>query len=195
MMKLDIRYPERFSRGQLLLRTFFGWLYIGIPHLFALMFVGMAAAILQFIAWWAILFTGKYPRSLFDFNVGFYRWQMRVSAVIMNLADGYPPFGFEPREGDAVIFEVEYPEKLSRIMLLAKSFFGFFYVIIPHIFILFFLTIPVYFIMFIAWWAVLITGKYPRGMFNYMLGYSIWSMRVNLYFFMTDKYPPFSMKL
>lgn len=166
-----------------------------IPHAFALMFVGMAASILTFIAWWAILFTGKYPRSLFDFMVGYYRWSTRFSASIMNMADGYPRFGFSAQEGDDVIFDVEYPERLSRVMLLAKTFFGFFYVLLPHCIVLFLLMIPAYFIMIIAWFAVLFTGRYPRGMFNYMLGITIWSTRVNLYFIMTDKYPPFSMKL
>lgn len=195
MFKLDIVHQEKYSRVELLLRTFFGWLYIMIPHGIALMFVGMAAGLLTFVAWWAILITGKYPRSLFDFMLGYYRWSTRFSASILNMADGYPRFGFDAHEDDAVIFDLEYPEHLSRGLLLLKTFFGFFYVLIPHMIVLMILIIPAYFIILIAWFAVLFTGKYPKGMFNYMLGITIWSTRVNLYFIMTDKYPPFSMKL
>ncbi|MFC2155921.1 hypothetical protein ACFLRB_05480 [Acidobacteriota bacterium] len=62
-MKLTIKHQESYSRGELLLRTFFGWIYIVIPHDFALWLVGIWAGILSFLAWWVILFTGKYPQS------------------------------------------------------------------------------------------------------------------------------------
>lgn len=88
-----VTYPEQLSRGTLLLKTFFGWLYVGIPHGVALMFYGLAAAAVTFIAWFAILFTGKYPRGMFDFVVGLFRWQMRVNAYLLLLTDAYPPFG------------------------------------------------------------------------------------------------------
>ena len=91
-----IAYPETLSRGTLLLKTFFGWLYLGIPHGLALMFYGIAAAVVSFLAWWAILFTGRYPRGMFDFVVGLLRWQMRVNAYALLLTDAYPPFNGNP---------------------------------------------------------------------------------------------------
>ena len=67
-MKLTVQHQESYSRGELLLRTFFGWLYIMIPHGFVLLFVALWSAILQFVAFWIILFTGRYPQSMFDFR-------------------------------------------------------------------------------------------------------------------------------
>ena len=88
-----VAYPEHLSRGTLLLKTFFGWLYVGIPHGIALAFYGLAAAVVSFIAWFAILFTGQYPRGMFDFVVGVLRWQLRVNTYMLMLTDTYPPFG------------------------------------------------------------------------------------------------------
>lgn len=88
-----IAYPEKLSRGVLLLKTFFGWLYVAIPHGIALAFYGLAAFVVTCIAWFAILFTGRYPRGMFDFVVGMIRWQMRVNAYLFLLTDTYPPFG------------------------------------------------------------------------------------------------------
>lgn len=91
-IKLTVDYPEKLSRGKLILRTLFGMLYIGIPHYFCLAFYGIAAYFVSFFAWWAILFTGKYPQGMFNFYVGFIRWQLRVTGHMANLTDKYPPF-------------------------------------------------------------------------------------------------------
>lgn len=80
-------YPEKMSR----LTTFFRCILI-IPQSIVLGFVGIAAGIVSFIAWWAILFTGKYPKGMFDFMVGYMRWMTRVSGYSMLLTDKYPPF-------------------------------------------------------------------------------------------------------
>jgi hypothetical protein len=84
--------PERLSRGWLLLKVFFGWLYVGIPHWVVLYLYGIAVGVVIFISFWAILFTGKFPRGFFDFVVGFMRWQNRVTAYLSLLRDEYPPF-------------------------------------------------------------------------------------------------------
>ena len=94
-MKLTIQHQESYSRGELLLRTFFGWIYIIIPHAFILLFVSLWGAILQFVAFWVILFTGRYPQSMFEFQVGLMKWNLRVSARLYNISDGYPAFGLE----------------------------------------------------------------------------------------------------
>ncbi len=91
-VKFTIDYPEKLSRGILLLKTFFGWLYVFIPHGFVLFFYGIAAFFVTLIAWWAILFTGKYPKGMFDFVVGYQRWSNRVNAYMLLLTDVYPPF-------------------------------------------------------------------------------------------------------
>jgi len=91
-IKFSAEYPERLSRGTLLLRTFFGWLYCGLPHGLILCLYEIAVGVVMFIAWWAILFTGRYPRGMYDFVVGFNRWAIRVGAYMCWLTDKYPPF-------------------------------------------------------------------------------------------------------
>lgn len=119
---------------------------------------------------------------------------LRVQARILNLADGYPAFGMNASD-DKTNLHIAYPDTLSRGLLLLRLFFGFIYVIIPHGFLLFFRVIATYFLVFIAWWAVLFTGEYPKGMHEFVTGTFRWAVRVQLYMmFMTDKYPPFSGK-
>ncbi len=97
-VKLNIEYPEKLSRGILLLKTFFGWLYVGIPHGIILGLYSIAVAVVTFIAWWAILFTGEYPQGMFKFVEGYFRWWMRVQAYMMLMTDKYPPFSGEEEE-------------------------------------------------------------------------------------------------
>ena len=188
-MKLSIQHQESYSRGELLLRTFFGWLYIFIPHGFLLLFIGLWGAILQFVAFWVILFTGRYPQSMFEFQVGLMKWNLRVSARMYNLSDGYPAFGIKSTD-EYTDLVVPYPEKVSRGLTLLRLFFGIFYVYLPHMFILYFRAIFVGILIFLAWWVVLFTGKYPDFMFDWVSGQLRWQFRVSLYMmYMTDTYP------
>ena len=91
-VKFTIDDPEKLSRGTLLLKTFFGGLYVGIPHGFCLFFYGIWAGICLFISWWVILFTGKIPQGMFNTIVSYYRWGARVGAYMNYLTDAYPPF-------------------------------------------------------------------------------------------------------
>jgi hypothetical protein len=84
---VGVAYPEKLSR----LSTFFRFILM-IPHLFVLWFVAIVAFVLMFFAWWAILFTGKYPKGLFDFVAGYLRWSTRLSGYYYLLTDKYPPF-------------------------------------------------------------------------------------------------------
>lgn len=193
-MKLTINHQETYSRGELLLRTFFGFLYIGIPHYFLLFFVGIWSSILTFISFWAILFTGRYPQSFFEYQVGLQKWSVRLQARIMNLADGYPAFGIKGTD-DRTSFELDYPENLSRGMALVKAFFGWIYCALPHVFVWYFRLLASMFLNFLGWWAVLFTGKYPASWHTFNVGTVRWMARVNLYMsYMTDTYPPFSGK-
>ena len=193
-MNLDVKYQKRYSRGELLLRSIFGPIYILIPHLFILIFVSLWAQILSFISWWIVLFTAEYPKSFFEFQEGLYRWNLRVNARLNNLCDGYPPFGINA-EDEYTVLEIPYPERLSRGTLLLRTFFGAIYVILPHAFMLFFRTIASTVLQFIAWWVVLFTAEYPKSWHEFNVGTLRWAMRVNVYMsFMTDEYPPFSGK-
>jgi hypothetical protein len=192
-MKANINYQEQYSRGELLIRSFFGFFYIVIPHAFLLFFYGIWGAILQFLAFWVILFTGSYPQNWFEYQVKLQRWNFRLNARILNMADGYPPFGLDA-DDEAIDYDVPYLEESDRVSVLLRAIFGFIYVLIPHGFVLFFLNIVTSFLAFLAWWIVLFTGSYPRSFFDFNLNVLRWGIRVGLYMgFMTDTYPPFSL--
>ena len=191
-MKLKVTHQEKYSRLELILRTLFGFFYILLPHGFLLFFVSIWGAILRFIAFWIVLFTGKYPISMFEFQSGLLRWNLRLSARLTNISDGYPPFGIKAAD-EYTNLEIPYPERISRGLVLVRLFFGIFYVYIPHFFILFFRSIYVGILIFIAWWIVLFTGRYPLSFHEWVVGQLRWTNRVSIYMqFMTDTYPPFT---
>jgi hypothetical protein len=136
-----------------------------------------------------ILFRQKYPRWWFDWNLALSRFSFRVSAYIALLRDEYP----STDEEQAVHLDMVYPDvktQLMRGMPLVKWFLA-----IPHIFVLAFLGIAAWVCIVIAWVAILFTGKYPRGLFDFVVGVMRWSFRVEAYalLLVTDKYPPFSL--
>jgi hypothetical protein len=184
-VRFDVAYPDKLSR----LLIFVKWL-LAIPHLLILYALGAVAGICIFIAFFAILFTKKYPKGLFDFVVNIYRWQNNVSAYVLLLRDEYPPFTWEPGQYP-VTFEVDYPDSLGRFAPLYKWLLA-----IPNLFVLYIVLIVAYFLVFIGWFAILFTGKLPRGIHDFVVGALRWNNRLNAYGFalLTDQYPPFSMK-
>lgn len=193
-MILNIKHQEHYSRKELLLRTFLGFFYLILPHAFLLIFASLGAAVLQFLSFWVILFTGRYPESWFEFQIKYQSWNLRVNASIFNLVDGYPAFGFNGTH-QYIEYDVPYPENISRSSVLLRGLFGWIYVGIPHGIILMFLSIAVQMVVLIGWFIVLFTGKYPQELFDFVVGYFKWSQRVTNYLaYMTDKYPPFSFK-
>jgi hypothetical protein len=193
-MEFNIVRQDSYSRGELLLRTFFGWLYIAAPHVIVLMFISIWASIVHFIAWWSILFTGRYPESFFEFNVKLFSWNMRLNASLNNLADGYPAIGLGASHPN-VSLRVPYPESLSRAKLLLRTFLGVFYVSIPHGICLYGRLIATGVLQMLSWWAILFTGSIPVSWFEFNVGTLRWMVRLNLYMAnMTDVYPPFSGK-
>jgi hypothetical protein len=192
-MNYGIKHQESYSRGELLLRSMFGVFYIALPHFFLLIFLMIGSGLLNFITFWAILITGKFPQGMFNFQLNLHRWQLRVNARLQNLSDGYPAFGLSS-EDEKICIEMERPENSNRLTVLLRAMFGMLYVMIPHMICLIFLLIGASFVRMIAFWVVLITGKYPKGMHNYIVGVMRWQFRVNAYMgYMTDTYPPFSM--
>jgi hypothetical protein len=195
MLNFEIQHQPSLSRGQLLLRSFFGIFYIFLPHAVMLMLFGIVGSIYRLIAFWAILFTGKHPKSMFDFQVGLMRWSMRLNANFYNLVDEYPSFGLS-HNTELITLDVTYPESLSRGKLLLKAFFGVFYVVIPHVFILYFRMIGMMFINFLGFWAILFTGKMPESWHIFTVDTFRWMLRLQLYLGnMTDVYPPFTGKV
>jgi hypothetical protein len=91
-VQFEMQNPESLSRALLLLRFFLGWIYVMIPHGFLLFFRGIATFVIIFLAWWVVLFTGRYPLSFHEFVTGFLRWNLRVALYMQFQTDDYPPF-------------------------------------------------------------------------------------------------------
>jgi hypothetical protein len=176
-----VDYPERLSRWLIFVK----WL-LAFPHFIVLMLYGIAYFVTLIIAWFAILFTGRYPRGLFDFAVGLLRWSARVTVYLNLMRDDYPPFGTAGRYPAAL--DVDYPERLSRWKIFFKWPLA-----IPHLIILYGYGILANAITFVAFFIILFTGRYPRALFDLVVGYYRWDYRVNAYvLLLTDDYPPFT---
>ncbi len=192
-MTVSIKHQERFSRGALILRTLFGWLYIALPHFALLFLVAAWGGVLTFLAWFAVLFTGKYPDSFHRTQVGLLSLSTQFAASLANLTDEYPVLGVQA-PGAAVAVELPVPEHSSRGILILRIL-SLIYVIIPHGFCLFFRYIWTGILTFLAWFAVLFAGSYPASWHSFNAGTLRWSVRVAAYlYFLTDEYPPFSGK-
>lgn len=188
------------------------WL-LAIPHFIVLFFLWFAFGVVTIVAWFAILFTGRYPRSLFNFNVGVIRWSWRVAFYSYGAlgTDTYPPFTLERTDYPAD-FDVDYPEKLSRGLVLVKSWL----LAIPHLLIISLLTgtaqtwvnrdgewvqvstgLSLFaLLVFIAGIILLFTGVYSRGLFDFLMGLNRWIYRVVAYVsLMRDEYPPFRLDM
>jgi hypothetical protein len=181
----DVEYPERLSRWLIFVK----WL-LAIPHLLIIYALALVAEVITFIAFFAILFTGRYPEGMFKFAVGVYRWMANVSAYVMLLRDEYPPFSWEPGQYP-VTFDVDYPERLSRWKIFVKWL-----LVIPHLVAVVLLGIVYYIVLIIAWFAILFTARYPRPLFDFSVGVYRWSYRITAYasYLLTDEYPPFSLQ-
>jgi len=203
-VRLEASIDEPLSQWMWLVKWF-----LAIPHFFVLAFLWLAFFVLTFIAWWAILFTGRYPQGLFTFNVGVMRWTWRVMyyAGTGGLGtDRYPPFTFEPVHDYPATLDVAYPERLSRGLIFVKWLLA-----IPHYIVvgLFMSGVvmwgtssgwgaPVWtggligILVLVAAVVLLFTGRYPQPLFDLIIGLNRWAMRVAAYVsLMTDQYPPF----
>ena len=183
-LRFDVEYPEQLNRWLVLVK----WL-LAIPHILIVNALVNVASVIHVIGFFAILFTTKYPQPLFEFVVNIYRWQANLYAYLGLMRDEYPPFSWEPGQYP-VNFEIDYPPELNRWLPLVKWLLA-----VPHYVVLFFLAIAALVVWVIAFFAILFTGAYPRGMFDFAVGVLRWGNRVNAYvFFMRDEYPPFSLK-
>jgi hypothetical protein len=204
--RLDARLDDDVSRWLWLVK----WVLV-IPHAIVLAFLWVAVVVLTMIAGFAILFTGHYPRAIFDFNVGVMRWTWRVSywSIAANGTDRYPPFRLAPDSDYPADFEVDYPEHLSRGLVLVKWWL----LAIPH-----YLVVSTFAGGWTAWEredgtsvggpglvaalvlvavvVLLVRQRYPRGIFDFVMGLNRWCYRVLAYAtLLRDEYPPFRLDM
>jgi hypothetical protein len=172
--------------------------FLAIPHVVVLAFLWIAFVVLSIVAFFAILFTGRYPRGIFDFNVGVLRWTWRVQYYAYGAlgTDRYPPFTLRDVPEYPAHFDVEYPQQLSRGLVLVKWWL----LAIPH-----YLVVGVFaggnggligVLVLIAAITLLVRRQYPQSVFEFVLGLNRWGLRVAAYAaLMTDKYPPFRLDM
>ncbi|MEU2231647.1 DUF4389 domain-containing protein [Streptomyces vietnamensis] len=175
------------------------WILV-IPHWIVLFFLWIAFLVVTVVAFFAILFTERFPRGLFDFNLGVLRWSWRVSYYSYGAlgTDRYPPFSLGPEPDYPARLDIAYPERLSRSQVLVKWWL----LAIPHYLVIAFFTGG----MEVHWWsgglitlltliagfAVAFTDRYPHDLFALIVGLNRWVLRVAAYAsLMTDTYPPF----
>ncbi|MCC6237160.1 MAG: DUF4389 domain-containing protein [Dehalococcoidia bacterium] len=203
--RLDIDYPDRLDR----LSTFFRLLW-AIPILVILALItssgsgtvmlddqgetvreggGSIAGGIAVATALMILVRQRYPRWWFDFQLALARFGSRIGAYVTLMRDEYP----STEDEQAVHLDLDYPDAstLNRWLPLVKWLLA-----IPHYIVLAFLLIGVVFAVLVAWFAILVTGRYPRALFDYVLGVGRWCLRVQAYafFMLTDRYPPFSLR-
>jgi hypothetical protein len=208
-LRLEGEADGHLSRWRWLIK----WVLV-IPHIIALVFLWTALFVLTVVAFFAILFTGRYPRAIFDFNVGVLRWSWRVGFYSYSAlgTDRYPPFTLADIPDYPARLDVEYPQELSRGLVLVKWWL----LALPH-----YLIVAVFaggafagfnaanddwawtsgggligLLVLIAGVVLLFTGRYPRSIFDFVMGMDRWVFRVVAYAtLMTDKYPPFRLDM
>jgi hypothetical protein len=210
-VRVDAAVDPQASRALWLVK----WLLL-IPHGIVLAFLWLGFAVVSVVAFFAILVTGRYPRTLFDFNVGVLRWSWRVHyyGYGANGTDRYPPFTLADVADYPAHYEVPYPERLSRGLVLVKWWL----LAIPHYIVLAvfigggaWLTTRasndrwstgwgwgglVGLLVFLAAVVLLFSGRYPRSLYDFVLGMDRWALRVAGYVgLMTDAYPPFRLDM
>jgi Domain of unknown function (DUF4389) len=163
------------------------WL-LAIPHYLVLFVLGIGVFFALIGAFFAVLFTRRYPRGIFDFVVGVLRWGWRVAAYVLLLVDEYPPFTLDEEPGYPARLRIDYPEQgVDRwrppfAWILA----------LPYLFVANVLQQLAHLLTFFAFFVILFTKKYPEGMFRLVEVALRWQVRGGAYaLWMTTRYPPF----
>jgi hypothetical protein len=147
---------------------------------------GGVAAIVSIIAWFAIVFTGKFPRGLWDLSHMYMRWRARAIVYMALLRDEYPPFGDDEYP---VEFRLDYPGARNRWTVAFRLILA-----IPQFIVFFFVGLAGLITAVIAWLAILFTGRYPEGFWQFGVGVQRWSLRLQAYLLLLrDEYPSFSL--
>jgi hypothetical protein len=180
---LDVDHQEEYSRFMPLIK----WL-LAIPHYIVLIVLGIAAFVVIFVSFFAVLITGRYPRGMFDFVVGVHRWGLRVAAYVLLMVDPYPPFALDDDPSYPVRFNIDYPEEgVARWRPLVHWL-----LIIPYAIVAYLIFYLLYILVFFAFFTILFAKKFPEGMFNICRVALRWTARANAYeYWLVTRYPPF----
>lgn len=184
--RMEVDYPEHSSRLLIFVRGI-----LAIPHFIVLMFLGIGAAFALIGVWFAVLFTARFPRGIFNFLVGLLRWSHRVWAYLLFMTDKYPPFSLEDDPSYPVRIEVdELPEMhIARWRALIQWLMAY-----PALIAAGGLMFVAYFAAIGAFFGILFTGHYPKGLFRFVTVSVRWTLRTSVYqYLMTEQYPPFIM--
>jgi hypothetical protein len=171
-IRYDVTRPDsqsRLTNLPLFIGLFIRFILL-IPQLIVVIFVGLVATILYFLATFAILFTGKYPEGFYNFVVSYMRWNANVGGYLLSLYDKYPPFSGDQQADYPLSFSSEYPATSSR--LLNFPIIGYYIrelLLIPHAIIIFFLFIAAFVVVFVAKFAILFNGSFPEGMHGFVV--------------------------
>jgi hypothetical protein len=183
--------PERIANWRPLVH----WL-LAIPHMVILYVIGLVAQVVGLVSWLLILFTGKLPEGMAGVQMLYLRYTARVYAYAGFLVEEYPPFTFATTAedpGDAGPLRVEFQPALEGRNRLT-TFFRLL-LAIPHLVVLAIVFLGVAICWVIAFFAVLVTGRWPAGLRDFVIGALRWNLRANAYvFLLTDEYPPFSLE-
>ena len=180
----DCERQEAYNRAL----PFFKFWLLALPHYFVLFFLWIAGLFAVIGAFFAVLFTGRYPRGIFGFLVGLERWSWNVCAYVLLLTDRYPPFSLAADPSYPARFDVAYPEAgIANWRPLVHWLLA-----IPYLFVAGLLAYVAGAVAFIGAFVILFTGKLPEGMFKLILIPYRWQFRGHAYaMFLTDRYPPF----
>ena len=185
-LQLDVGYQQEYSRFMPLIK----WLLV-LPHFFVL-FVLMIGAYFAIIgAFFVVLFTRRYPQGIFNYIVGIARWVTRVNAYTSLLTDAYPPFSLADDPNHPVRYNLDYPPdgQIARW----RPFFAW-VPVIPQFIMAYFLMIAGGVLVFIAFFAILFTKRFPRGMFDFVVNVHRFQARVGAYgLWLTERYPGFTL--
>jgi hypothetical protein len=177
-------YVEQRSR----LTTFFR-LLLAIPQYIVLAFYGIGAFVAVVIAWFALLFTGRWPQALYDFTAGYLRYYTRVHAYTWLLVDPYPPFSGGDEPSYPVRLDIGPPlAEYNRLKVLLRIFYA-----IPAMLIVYVMNIVVELAAIASWLVIVVTGKQPKGLQDVIgLGISYTARAYALFLLVTETYPPFT---
>jgi hypothetical protein len=150
--------------------------------------LGAMAAVCALIAWFAILTTGRYPGGLRSLATMYLRWRVRAVAYTALLRDEYPPFGDAPYPAELVLAGPDIPP--DRMTVAFRLILA-----IPHLLAVWVLGIAWFFTTMVAWFAILLTGRYPKVLYDFGVGVLRWNTRVEAYLLLLDDdFPPFSLE-